>query len=212
MSLNATGTAPLPKAIVHVVEDDASVRTALARVLRSVGYEPRAHGSASELLLTNLDEGPGCILLDVNLPGVNGLDLQEALTRTRITLPVVFITGRGDIAMGVRAIKAGAVDFLTKPVKREALLGAVETAVARDAENRARRARLAELRARYDTLTERERDVFARIVRGDLNKTVANALGTSLRTVKAHRAHVMAKLQASSIVDLVRIDAELKGA
>jgi FixJ family two-component response regulator len=193
------------KATIHIVEDDASVRTALARLLRSAGYETCVYASASELLLAGTGLGPGCMLLDVNLPGVSGLDLHAALAGRPDALPVVFITGRGDIAMGVRAIKAGAVDFLTKPVKREHLLDAIATAVRRDAETRARRANLAALRLRYETLTMRERDVFTRIVAGQLNKIVAHEIGTSLRTVKAHRAHVMVKLQASSIVDLVRI-------
>ena len=193
------------RAIVHIVEDDASVRTAIARLLHLAGYDTRTYGSASELLLATIDDGVGCILLDVNLPGVNGLDLHAALAGRPQALPVVFITGRGDIAMSVRAIKAGAVDFLTKPIKREALLGAVQAAVRRDGENRISRARFDALRVRYETLTKREQDVFARIVEGQLNKIVAHEMGTSLRTAKAHRASVMSKLQASSIVDLVRM-------
>ena len=197
------------KPVIHVVEDDASARAGVARLLRFAGYDVRTYESGSELLLHSLEDAPGCLLLDVKLPGVNGLDLHVALARKVKALPVVFLTGRGDITMGVRAMKSGAVDFLTKPVKRETLIGAIEAALQRDAHNRARRAYLDDLHARYDTLTSRERDVFARVVEGQLNKTIACELGMSLRTVKAHRARVMEKLQASSIVDLVRLAGEL---
>jgi len=209
MRATVTPTSLPHKVIIHVVEDDPSVRSAIERLLRIAGYKPYTYGSASELLIADLEDAPGCMLLDVHLPGVNGLDLHAALARKPDALPVVFITGRGDIEMGVRAIKAGAVDFLTKPVKREPLLSAIATAVARNQDDRAKRARREDLRVRYQSLTERERHVFERVVKGQLNKVVAHELGTSLRTVKSHRARVMAKLQASSIVDLARIAAEL---
>jgi FixJ family two-component response regulator len=200
---------PHRRGIVYVVEDDASMRSAIVRLLRSAGYETRAHGSAAEFLLADIEDAPGCLLLDVILPGLDGIELHSALVKRPRSLPVLFLTGHGDIAMSVQAMKLGAVDFLTKPVERDVLLRAIETALERYAEDRARRTHLEELQSRYRKLTPRERDVFSRIVEGQLNKTVASEWGMSLRTVKAHRAHVMEKLGASSIVDLVRFAAEL---
>jgi FixJ family two-component response regulator len=149
------------------------------------------------------------VLLDVELPGASGLELQEMLARAADVLPVVFVTGHGDIPMSVRAIKAGAVDFLTKPVPGPVLLAAVDQALARDAEERARRAHVREVQARYDRLTPREREVFSHLIAGQLNKQVAFDLGTAERTIKAHRHSIMEKLRAESIADLVRIAAEL---
>jgi FixJ family two-component response regulator len=192
--------------IVHVVDDDDSVRTGVVRLLRAAGFEARSYASAGEFLLGGPDpDAPGCVVLDVRLPGPSGLDLQAALARLEAPLPIVFLTGHGDIPMSVRAMKAGAVDFLTKPVSREALLNAVRSALARDAETRANREGLRALRARYEKLTLREREVFAGIVAGKLNKQIAAELGTAERTVKAHRAHVMDKMQVASVAELVHI-------
>ena len=182
--------------IVHVVDDDDSGRTAVVRLLCAAGYIARGYASAGEFLMTVSDEAPGCLVLDVRMPGPSGLELQDALARRHSTLPVIFLTGFGDIAMSVRAIKAGAVDFLTKPVEREALIRAVRSALERDARTRRNREQGRALRQKFDALTPRERDVFVRVVNGKLNKQIAADLGTAERTVKAHRAHVMEKLGA----------------
>ena len=194
-------SAPAP--VVHVIEDDASVRTAVTRLLRVAGFESRAYGSAAEFLVAKDIDSPGCVVLDVGLPGMDGMELYAALSQQRET-SVVFLTGRGDVQMSVSAMKAGAVDFLTKPVKRDALLDAVGRALDRDRERRARRQAVSGLRTRFDTLTERERQVFQRVVQGRLNKQIAGELGTSIRTVKVHRARVMEKMQVASLPDLVR--------
>ena len=202
-----TGPAP----IVHVVDDDDSVRTAVMRVLRAAGYEARGYASAGEFLLERSDgDAPGCAVLDVSMPGPSGLDLQKALAQRDVPVPVVFLTGHGDIPMSVRAMKAGAVDFLTKPVKKEALLAAVTAALARDAETRAGHDRLRALRERYGTLTPREREVFAGVVAGRLNKQIARELDAGERTVKAHRAQVMEKMQVRTVAELVRIAEQLR--
>jgi FixJ family two-component response regulator len=199
--------------IVHVVDDDDSVRTGVVRLLQAAGFEARGYASAGEFLLGRSDRNaPGCVVLDVRLPGPSGLDLQEALARLAVPLPIVFLTGHGDIPMSVRAIKGGAVDFLTKPVSRDTLLAAVRTALARDAETRAARARVHALRARYETLTPREREVFAGVVAGKLNKQIAADLGTAERTVKAHRAQVMDKMHVASVAELVHIADQLGAA
>ena len=194
---------------MHVVEDDASTRTALLRLLRQAGFDARGYPSAAEFLVADRESTPGCILLDVGLPGLSGIDLHAALTRAGSRMPVVFLTGRGDIAMGVRAMKDGAVDFLTKPVPRNVLLGAVETALAQEATRRAQRRELDTLRQRVDRLTARERRVFSLVVQGRLNKQIAEELGTSVRTVKAHRARVMAKMEVGSLAELVSAAAQL---
>lgn len=199
--------------IVHVVDDDDSVRTAVVRLLEAAGYEARGYGSAGEFLLGLSDRNaPGCVVLDVRMPGPSGLDLQEALARFGTLLPVVFLTGHGDISMSVRAMKSGAVDFLTKPVSREPLLAAVRAALRRDAETRAAGKRVRALRDRYEKLTPREREVFAGIVAGKLNKQIAADLGTAERTIKAHRAQVMEKMAVASVAELVHLADELGGA
>jgi FixJ family two-component response regulator len=196
--------------IVHVVDDDDSVRTGIVRLLQAAGYAARGYASAGDFPLGRSDRNaPGCVVLDVRLPGPSGLDLQEALARLAVPTQIVFLTGHGDIPMSVRAIQGGAVDFLTKPVSRDTLLAAVRTALARDAETRAARARAQALRARYETLTPREREVFAGVVAGKLNKQIAAELGTAERTVKAHRAQVMDKMQVASVAELVHIAAQL---
>ena len=196
--------------IVHVVDDDDSVRTAISRLLEAAGYGVRGYGSAGAMLLAPPPVEPGCIILDYRLPGPNGLELQEALARRDDHLPVIFLTGHGDIPITVRAMKAGAVDFLTKPVQRDALLGAVASAVQRDAARRRTSVSRAELRTRYETLTVRERDVLERIVVGRLNKQIAAELGTAERTIKAHRARVMDKMQVGSVAELVRVAGQLQ--
>jgi FixJ family two-component response regulator len=192
--------------VIHVVDDDDSVRTGVVRLLQAAGFEARGYASAGEFLLGRSDRNaPGCVVLDVRMPGPSGLDLQEALARLEVPLPIVFLTGHGDIPMSVRAMKAGAVDFLAKPVSRDTLLASVRTALARDAETRAAREGLRLLRARYETLTPREREVFAGVVAGKLNKQIAADLGTAERTVKAHRAQIMGKMQVASVAALVHV-------
>jgi FixJ family two-component response regulator len=194
---------------VHVVDDDDSLRTALLRLLRAAGFEARGHGSAGEFLLARAPDAPGCVVLDVNLPGPSGLDVQTAFAGQDDAPPIIFLTGQGDIPMSVRAMKAGAVDFLTKPVRREALLAAVRTALARDTENRSARAVSGALQARFEALTPRERAVFQLVVAGKLNKQIAAELRTSERTVKAHRARVMVKMQVASLAELVHVAGRL---
>jgi FixJ family two-component response regulator len=194
--------------VIHIVEDDESARTATARLLRAAGYTVDTHASAADFLVARKAPA-GCVVLDVRLPGMSGLDLQAQFVDSPDALPIVFVTGQGDIPMSVRAIQSGAIDFLTKPVQKEALLDAVSRGLARDAENRAKRERLQAAQRRYDQLTPREREVFAHLISGQLNKQVAFDLGTAERTVKAHRHNIMEKLGASSMVDLVRLAVEL---
>jgi len=194
------------KPIVHVVDDDDSLRKAVTRLLRAAGYDVRAYGSAGEFALTERDnKRPGCVLLDVRMPGPSGLDLQEALAREDEPLPVIFLTAYGDIPTTVRAMKAGAVDFLTKPIKRDALLNAVRTALARDLQWHTSHEQRRDLHIRFEKLTARERDVFELVVAGRLNKQIAAELGMAERTVKAHRSQVMAKMQATTLAELVHL-------
>jgi len=195
---------------VHVVDDDDSLRTAVMRLLRAVGYEVRGYRSAGEFLLAKTGNTSGCVVLDVNMPGPSGLDLQAALNERDESLPIIFLTGHGDIPMSVRAMKAGAVDFLTKPVERKALMTAVQNALERDAENRAAQIRINTIHSRYQNLTARERAVFALVVAGKLNKHVAGELEISERTVKAHRAQVMEKMQVTSLAELVHLAEQLE--
>jgi FixJ family two-component response regulator len=191
--------------VIHVVDDDSSFRAAVTRLLRAAKYEVRGYRSSSEFLDSDPCADPGCILLDLQMPGVNGLDLQQSLAQMEERLPIIFLTGHGDVPASVRAMKAGAVDFLTKPVTRETLLGAVKNALDVDAEGRAARAVLRDLRNRYENLTPREREVLAHVVSGKLNKQIAFDLGTSERTIKAHRARIMDKLAVRSVAELARI-------
>jgi FixJ family two-component response regulator len=195
--------------VVHLIEDDRSTRAATCRVLKSAGFTVGAYSTAADFL-TRLPDGPGCLVLDLRLPGASGLDLQEQLAMSRNPLPVVFMTGDGDIPNSVRAMKAGAVDLLIKPVDAPVLLDAVSRALARDAESRANRAREYQARSRYSRLTPRERDVFAHLISGQLNKQVGFDLGISERTTKSHRHQIFEKMQANSIVDLVRMAADLR--
>jgi len=191
--------------LIHVIDDDEPLRTALLRLLRAAEFDACGYASAGDLLLNPLPDRPGCLLLDVRMPGPSGLDLQEALRRRGVMLPVIFLTGYGDVPTSVRAMKAGAVDFLTKPVEAETLFHAVRRAIEIDAVQRAAREATARLRDRFASLTPGERDVFDRIVEGKLNKQIADELGVAERTVKLWRAQAMAKLEAGSAAELGRI-------
>jgi FixJ family two-component response regulator len=197
--------APSSRGVVHVVDDDQSVRTALSRLLRTAHFDVRSYASAREFLERPGDDGVGCVVLDLNMPGTSGLELQDALVRDPTALPVVFLTGHGDIPASVRAMKAGAVDFLIKPVDRGRLLSAIDVALARDVERRRQRDHMAAIQARFAALTPREQEVFDLLVTGMLNKQVGAALGTTERTVKAHRAQVLRKLGVDSVAELVRV-------
>jgi FixJ family two-component response regulator len=191
---------------IHIVDDDDSFRAAIERRLKLAGYEVATYPSAQELLDHPPDENePGCILLDVQIPGLSGPDLQGRLTDLGSTLPIVFLTGHADTPTTVRTIKAGAEDFLTKPVESEQLLGAIERALTRHATVRGERHRIEEMQALVAALTPRERQVFVLVVRGRLNKQIAHELGATERTIKAHRHQVMGKMKAQSLVELVSI-------
>ena len=195
--------------IVYVVEDDSSVRLSLKRLLRSVGLEARTFGSALEFLHNKRSDAPGCLILDVRLPGLSGLDLQTELAARKITLPIIFVTGHADIPMSVRAMKAGAVEFLTKPYREQELLEAIQSAIGQDNINRQQYAELRALQERYKLLTPREREVFPRVTSGLLNKQIAAELGASEKTIKVHRGQVMHKMEAESLADLIRMAQKL---
>jgi FixJ family two-component response regulator len=191
--------------VIHIVDDNASFRAAISRLLRVSGYEVADYESATSFLRAVEGAKPGCILLDVKMPGLGGLQLQDELARLSHTWPIVFITGHGEIPMSVRAIKAGAEDFLSKPVLGKTLLGAIERALARHAALQQRQDQLNSLKSLISALTAREAEVFALMVRGKLNKQIAHLLGTSERTVKAHRHMVMQKLRVQSFAEAVSI-------
>lgn len=193
------------QSIVFVVDDDASIRNALKSLIRSVGLQVEAFGSAQEFLQTKRPEAPSCLILDVRLRGISGLDFQRELAEANIPIPIIFITGHGDIPMSVRAMKAGAVEFLQKPYRDQDLLDAIQIALEKDRARRQRDAEIAVLRERFELLTSREREVVAMVVRGMLNKQIAAELGTAENTVKVHRSRAMEKMQAQSLADLVRM-------
>jgi FixJ family two-component response regulator len=196
--------------LIHVVDDDESLRTAVLRLLSAAGFEACGYSSTGDFLLHPLPDRPGCLLLDVRMPGPSGLDLQAALKQQGIMLPVIFLTGHADVSSSVRAMKAGAVDFLTKPVKRDILLDALRRALELDALLRAARDEADRLRGRFASLTPREREVFDLIIAGRLNKQIAEVLGIAERTVKLQRAQVMAKLGAGSAAELGRLAEQLR--
>ncbi|MCC8364101.1 response regulator [Lysobacter sp. A6] len=198
------------RAVVHVVDEDAEVRESLRAMLEPNGYDVRCHGSAEDFLMQWPMGGPGCVLLDVGMPGPSGLDLQLALAHRPDALPVVFLSGGGEIPLSVLAIRRSAADFLPKQVQRERLLASVGNAVARSQAQQALDDRRRQIRARFNTLTTRERAVFEQVTAGRLNKQIASVLCTCERTVKAHRANVMHKLQAHSVAELVRIAIHLE--
>jgi FixJ family two-component response regulator len=193
------------EALVFVVDDDAPMRESLKNLMRSVGLRVEAFASAQEFLHSPRPDVPGCLVLDVRLPGLSGLDLQQQMAQGDRGMPIIFITGHGDIPMTVQAMKAGAVEFLTKPFRDQALLDAVQHALERDRQAREQRAQNDALRRRYSALTPREREVMALVVAGLLNKQIAGQLGTSEAAVKVHRQHVMAKMAAGSLATLVRM-------
>jgi RNA polymerase sigma factor (sigma-70 family) len=193
------------QAIVYVIDDDESVREGVADLLRSVGHAVKVFRSGQEFLDSKRNDAPGCLVLDVRLPGLSGLEFQRTLSKSNIQLPIVFVSGHGDIPMSVRAIKSGAIEFLTKPVHEQELLDAVQAGIQRDRERRQQAKAFGALRERFDSLTPREREILGLIVSGRRNKQIAAQCGLSEMTVKVHRSQIMRKMAAGSVVDLVRM-------
>ena len=191
--------------IVFIVDDDDSVRRALARLIKSVDLNVETFASARDFLKRQPHNGPACLVLDMRMPGLSGLDLQDELVAAGRTLPIIFISGHGSIPLSVRAMKAGAVDFIEKPFEDQTLLDGINQSLKKDKQAKLEQAEVREIQRRVDSLTPREREVFALVVSGKLNKHIAFELGTSERTIKAHRARVMKKMQANSLADLIRL-------
>jgi FixJ family two-component response regulator len=209
--VESAGVVSTKEPVVFVVDDDEEIRAAMRSLLASVGLRVETFATAQDFLGSRRPDAPACLVLDVRLPGLSGLDLQHELIQAGIPIPIVFISGHGDIPTSVQAIKAGAVEFLTKPVRDHQLLDAIRRAIVADQLERPRRAELAELRRRYGSLTPREREVMTMVVAGLLNKQAAARIGTSEITVKVHRAHIMRKMCADSVADLVRMTERLGG-
>jgi FixJ family two-component response regulator len=193
------------KSIVFIVDDDASMRQALARLFRSVDLEAEAFGSTADMLRHEFPDAPSCLVLDVRLPGLSGLDFQAELTKAQIKIPIIFMTGHGDVPMSVKAMKAGAVDFLTKPFRDQDMLDAVGLAIENDRKRRSGESAMTDVRTRFETLTAREREIMGLVTTGLMNKQVAAEVGLSLITVKIHRGHIMRKMHARSLAELVRM-------
>jgi FixJ family two-component response regulator len=193
------------KASVFVVDDDPSMRRAIESLLRSVGHDVRLFSSAPEFMQAVPHDVPGCLVLDVRLPGMSGLAFQQELAKAGVSMPIIFVTGHGDVPMSVRAMKAGAVEFLTKPFDDQVLLDAVHAALERDRARRLEESGIAALRSRYEALTAREKQVLGHVVAGDVNKRIAAVLDLSVVTIKVHRGQVMRKMQAKSVAELVRM-------
>ena len=198
-------TGALAKSIVFIVDDDASMRQALARLFRSVDLEVEVFGSTADMLRHDFPDVPSCLVLDVRLPGLSGLDFQAELTKAGIKIPIIFMTGHGDVPMSVKAMKAGAVDFLTKPFRDQDMLDAVGVAIENDRKRRSGESAMTDVRARFETLTAREREIMGLVTTGLMNKQVAAEVGLSLITVKIHRGHIMKKMHARSLAELVRM-------
>jgi FixJ family two-component response regulator len=201
---SAPGPTGIREPIVFVVEDDAAMRRALNNLFQSVGLEVELFGSASEMLQCKLPDVASCLVLDIRLPGLSGLDFQTELAKANIHIPIIFMTGHGDIPMTVRAMKGGAVDFLTKPFREQDMLDAVRAAIERDRKRREADKIVADLQSRFETLTSREREILAFVTSGLMNKQIAAQLGLAEITVKMHRGHIMRKMGAKSLADLVR--------
>lgn len=198
-----------PEAVVAIVDDDPSVRKSLQRLIRSAGWKAEAFASAQQFLERYETDAPSCLVLDLQLPGLNGLDLQKRLAEAGLEIPIVFLTGHGNIPASVRAMKAGAVEFLTKPIDEQDLFRAIQEAIDRDRQTRGQNARTRELRDRYEELTAREQEVMRQVISGMLNKQIAGELNITEDTVKFHRGHIMRKMRADSLADLVRMGENL---